>query len=73
MFGSNLDSFEITLLGVLGAWSLLWKGLALWRAGRRNDKTWFIVLLLVNTLGILEILYLFVFTKREDIGKKSEE
>jgi len=42
------------------AWSLEWKGLALWRAARKGDKVWFIVFLLVNTLGILEILYLYV-------------
>jgi hypothetical protein len=43
------------------AWSLVWKGFALWRAARNDGKPWFVVLLLVNTLGILEILYLFVF------------
>lgn len=46
-------------------WSLAWKGAALWRAARREQKQWFIALLIINTLGILEILYLFVFTKRE--------
>lgn len=44
-------------------WSLIWKGLALWHAGRRGDAVWFIVLLIVNTLGILEIIYLFFFAK----------
>jgi hypothetical protein len=42
------------------AWSLVWKGLALWRAARNDSKPWFVVLLVVNTLGALEILYLFV-------------
>jgi hypothetical protein len=44
------------------AWSLLWKGLALWRAAKRGEKIWFIVFLIVNTLGILEIIYLFFIT-----------
>lgn len=44
-------------------WSLIWKGLALWRAGRLNKPVWFVVLLVVNTLGILDILYLYVFSK----------
>jgi methionyl-tRNA synthetase len=39
-------------------WSLFWKGLALWKAGTRKEKIWFIILLLVNTIGILEIIYL---------------
>lgn len=43
-------------------WSLLWKGLALWRSAKRGDMWWFIVFLFINTLGILEIVYLFAVT-----------
>ncbi len=46
---------------VLIVWSLVWKGLAMWKAARLNQPVWFIVLLVINTAGILEILYLFVF------------
>jgi methionyl-tRNA synthetase len=44
-------------------WTLYWKVRALWKAARRGEKVWFGVLLLVNTIGILEILYLYVFSK----------
>ena len=47
---------------VLVLWSLVWKGLALWRAAKRGEKVWFIVFLIVNTAGILEIIYLFLVT-----------
>ncbi len=47
---------------ILLAWRLVWKGLALWRAAKRGDKIWFVVFLLVNTAGILEIIYLFLIT-----------
>lgn len=40
-------------------WSLFWKGLALWNAGRRGDAGWFVAILLINTLGIIEIFCLF--------------
>jgi hypothetical protein len=53
------------LFFLLLAWSLFWKGMALWRAARRGEKVWFLVLLVVNTVGILEILYLYVFSKKE--------
>ena len=43
-------------------WVLIWKGLALWKAAKKKSLVWFIVLLLVNTLGILEILYIFLFS-----------
>ncbi len=51
-------------LGIIAllAWSLVWKGLALWRSAKRGEKIWFIVFLLVNTAGILEIIYLFFIT-----------
>jgi hypothetical protein len=45
-------------------WSIVWKGLALWKSARTDSKIWFIVFLVVNTLGILEILYLYVFSKK---------
>lgn len=44
-------------------WSLIWKGLALWKSARNDDRYWFLAFLLVHTLGVLEILYLFVFAK----------
>jgi len=53
------------LLLVVVIWTLLWKGIALWKAAQRGEKWWFIALLVINTLAILEILYIFVFSKRE--------
>ncbi len=44
--------------------SLVLKGIALWKAARAGSKPWFIALLFINTLGILELLYIFVFSKR---------
>jgi len=55
---------SVLLVAVL-IWSVVWKGLALWRAAREGSKPWFVALLVVNTLGILEILYLYVFSKKE--------
>jgi len=46
------------------AWTLPWKGVALWKAARNGAKWWYIALLVVNTLAILEILYIFVFSKK---------
>lgn len=60
-----LTTMDPTLLVVLVAWSLMWKGLALWRAARREEKTWFVLLLIVNTLGILEIIYYFLIAKTD--------
>lgn len=58
MMGAGFGSALILVI----AWSLVWKGLALWRAANRKDKWWFIAFLVINTLGILEIVYLFGVT-----------
>ena len=60
------------LIVIIVAWSLAWKGLALWKAARRGSKAWFIVLLIVNTLGILEILYPYVFSEIKIEEKKKK-
>lgn len=58
-----------SLLLILGLWTLPWKGVALWKSARQKQKWWFIALLIVNTIGILEILYIFIFSKSKKINK----
>ncbi|MCL5006710.1 MAG: DUF5652 family protein [Patescibacteria group bacterium] len=50
-------------LAVVVLWTLPWKGWALWKAARKNSLAWFIALLVINTVGILEILYIFIFSE----------
>ena len=40
-------------------WNIFWTGLALWHSAKRNQFVWFFIFLIVHTLGILEIIYLF--------------
>ena len=67
-FNFNTHPFAWTLffpvLAVVVLWTLYWKGMALWRAAKNNDTGWFIALLLINTLGILEIIYLYTVGKK---------
>jgi hypothetical protein len=53
------------LLIPLMIWSLFWKGWALWKAAKNDSKVWFIVLLLINTVGILDIIYIFLVAKKK--------
>lgn len=64
----NLDQFLLQnswLIILLVLWTLPWKGVALWKSARNSDKWWFIALLIINTLGILEILYIYIFSKKK--------
>ncbi len=54
-------------------WTLPWKGVALWKAARNEHKWWFIALLVLNTMAILEIIYIFFFSKKKGIIEKKEE
>ena len=75
MIGFNPSTFanNPTLAGIffggvalLALWSLIWKGFALWHAARNHQKAWFVALLILNTLGILEIVYIFFFRKNKN-------
>lgn len=58
----------VILLIVL--WSLPWTGVALWKAAKNNHKIWFVVLLVINSMAILEIIYIFIFSKKKQLIKK---
>ena len=53
------------LWAILIVWSLIWKGIALWKAARNNEKYWYVALLVINTVGILEIIYILFFDKKK--------
>lgn len=57
--------FFIPIIAGIVLWSLIWKGLALWLAARNSHRWWFVALLVVNTLGILEIIYIFAVGRQE--------
>jgi len=48
----------------LVVWSIAVKGLALWYSARASQKVWFLALLIINTVGILELVYIAFFRKK---------
>ena len=56
------DNFWI--IAIVYVWSLVWKAIALWKSARQGQGVWFGVFLVVNTLGLLEILYIFYFARQ---------
>ena len=57
----QLPTWFPTVIITLSLWSLPWKGIALWKAAKNSDTGWFVIFMIVNTIGILEILYIFVW------------
>lgn len=60
----GISTLAATILFIaISIWTIVWKGLALWKSGRKTKIVWFITLLIMNTFGIFEITYLFIFSK----------
>jgi len=57
------------ILIFLSIWELVWKGLALWRASQNKQKNWFIAILIINSIGILPIIYLKFFQRTFKLKK----
>jgi len=51
-------------------WVFFWKGRALWKASQKKHLVWFVILLLVNTMGLLEIAYIFFLNRWSIDGGK---
>lgn len=56
-------SYQFIVISII-IWDFAWKLLALWRAARRGQTTWFILLAILNTVGILPIIYLLTHSKK---------
>jgi hypothetical protein len=67
---SALPAGFALLIFVLAVWSAVWKGIALWKAARNGSKVWYVVMLVVNTAGILEIIYIFFFSKKNQTNQQ---
>lgn len=52
-------------------WTLPWKGVALWKAAKNSHRFWFIIIFILNTLAILDIIYILFFSKKKE--KKEEK
>jgi len=73
-------SYLVVLVLVI-IWSLIWKGIALWKSARLSHKPWFVVLLVINTVGILDIIYIYFIANKyrvesiapEDVVDDSED
>jgi len=53
------------LFMVLIIWSVVWKGIGLWKAAGNKHLAWFICILVFNTAGILPIIYIVFFSKKK--------
>jgi len=65
-------AWVIIILLVVVLWELFWKLSAMWKSARKSSPIWFVVLALVNTLGILPILYIYIFSEMKPKNSKQK-
>jgi len=63
----GISFWLIYIIATLVVWEFVWKMIALWKAGRNNQLGWFICIAIINTAGILPIVYLITHKKKEAI------
>jgi methionyl-tRNA synthetase len=63
---TEINALASQFVWLILIWTIPWKGVALWRAARNGHKKWFGFLLVINTLAILEIIYIFCFSKKKE-------
>jgi len=51
----------IILIVIIALWDLTWKLIAMWKSSRRDQLIWFILLGIINSAGILPIIYLLIY------------
>ena len=57
----------------VAVWEMIWKGIAMWRAAKHEQKYWFLACFVVNSAGILPLVYLWLFQKPKTGGAGSDE
>lgn len=54
---------------ILFLWAIPWKAMALWKSARKGQVAWFVFFVLVNTVGIMEIIYLKIISRDQKTEK----
>lgn len=66
----TITTTETTLLLIGIVWELTWKGLGMWKAARNDHKGWYTAILVLNTVGILPIIYLLTHMTHPETNQK---
>ncbi len=68
---SNLSTLWIVIIIAITLWELAWKGPALWKAAHNEHLAWFVIILIVNSAGLLPIIYLLMHQNKLKPSQKN--
>ncbi len=60
----NLPFFP-AIIAVVALWDGFWKAVGLWYALKNHQRNWFIAVFLINSIGILPLVYLKFYQKKD--------
>ena len=55
---------KLIIIILISLWTLVWKVYASWNASKKGQKKWFVAIIVFNTLGILDMIYIFAILKK---------
>jgi hypothetical protein len=61
------------LLIPFAIFDLILRGFALWKSAKKDQNMWFIALLVVNSMGILPLIYLILNRDQKEAPKKTKK
>lgn len=59
------SNWFLVSLPIILVFTIIVKAFALWHSARRGQKGWFIALIILNTLGILDVIYLLMYKNKD--------
>ncbi|MGQ0827137.1 MAG: DUF5652 family protein [Bacteroidota bacterium] len=65
---AGMPGWFMPVIIVLIIWEIIWKLIAMWKAAKNNHLAWFVCIALINTIGILPIVYI-VMNRKKNIMK----
>lgn len=60
-----LVALFVVAIILVAIWEAVWKIIAMWKCGRHGQLAWYICIAVFNTAGILPIVYLLWFQRRD--------
>ncbi len=68
----NSITWFLPVIVIALIWETIWKLIGLWKSARNNQMGWFIAIALVNSLGVITILYILKNRKQKKDNQVSE-
>ena len=65
-----MEEFDLVKWLPLIIWEGIWKGIALWKTAKNNQLKWYVAIFVLNTVGVLPIVYLFLFDPKRKNKKQ---